>query len=250
MNSGFFGNDNIRDLKIAVGILSVIALSCLSAFLAFALFRSVLFSMIALPIFATLSALGIFGPSENRAKCWFSMASVSVVFLIVGGLVTVESATYQSIFTSIWNFIKGLACIAIVVLLIIGFFKAWLDESLKETNDSTSHERYATSDKKDYSDWDDDEDNGLVYKVEENSIDALIDALNEDEIDPFDIEMLIDDGAKNARISFRYKKPNERARRRKVIVKKIDGDCLGCIDLSDRSYKNFRLDRISDARHT
>lgn len=89
----------------------------------------------------------------------------------------------------------------------------------------------------------------LSIKVDEDSLESLIDALNEEEIDAFDIEMLIDDGAKNARISFRYKKPNERARRRKVIVKKIDGECLGCIDLSDRSYKSFRLDRISDARH-
>lgn len=248
MNSGFFGDENIRDMKTTAGILAVIFLALLSAFITYVLFRSVVLGVFVFPLFATFSAFGIFGPSEHRVACWFFLASISLVGLIVGALVRVESNTYQSFFSAIWNCILGSACVAIVVVLAIGFAKAYLEENSKTADARGSLDQYSEYKESNDSDWDDDEDDGLVYKVDEDSVDALIDALNDDAIDPSDIEDLIDDGAKNARISFRYKKPDERARRRKVIVKKVDGECLGCIDLADRSYKNFRLDRISDAR--
>ena len=248
MKSGFLGEQNIRDMKVTAGILLVIFVGLFSSFVTYHLFDTIFISIIALPLYAALCSFAIFGPSENRVALWCTVCGLSVFGLAIGGLMRVESGTYQSIFASIWSVIKGLVCLAVILLLIIGVVKAWLDDSAKAEEKSTIDPRYGADEATSY-EWDDDEDDGLVYKVDEDSLESLIDALNEDEIDPFDIEMLIDDGAKNARISFRYKKPNERARRRKVIVKKIDGECLGCIDLSDRSYKSFRLDRISDARH-
>jgi hypothetical protein len=250
MNSGFFGEENIRDLKITAGILAVIFLTLLSAFITYGLFRSVVLGVFAFSLFATFSAFGIFGPSDRRVACWLFLASISFAGLIVGALVRVESNTYHSFFSAIWNFILGLACVAIVVMLAIGVAKALLDSNSETVDPRDSPDQYSEYKEPNDSDWDDDEDDGLVYKVDEDSVDALIEALNDDTIDPSDIEDLIDNGAKNARISFQYKKPNERARRRKVIVKKVDGECLGCIDLADRSYKNFRFDRISDTRST
>lgn len=249
MRSGFFGEQNTRDMKITAGILLIIFASLFAAFVAYHLFSTIFVSAVALPLYATLLSLVIFGPQENRVALFCTIGGVSLSGSIVGGLINVETSTYQAIFSSIWSFIKGLACLTVILLLIVGVAKAWLEESAKQGDQSTFDRTYSDSETSTY-EWDDDEDDdGLVHKVDEDTLESLIDALNEDEIDPFDIEMLIDDGAKNARISFRYKKPHERARRRKVIIKKIDGECLGCIDLSDRSYKNFRLDRISDARH-
>jgi hypothetical protein len=248
MNSGFFGEQNIRDMKITAGIISVIFASLLTAFFVYHLFNTFFASIVALPLYATLIAYAIFGPQENRMAIVCTLGGISLFGLIVGGLMKVEATTYQSIFSSIWNFIKGLICLAIVLILIVGVANAWWEDATTTTTSSTFDRTYGPDESTSY-EWDDEDDDGLIHKVDDEILESLIDALNEDEIDPFDIEMLIDDGAKNARISFRYKKPQERARRRKVIVKKIDGECLGCIDLSDRSYKNFRLDRISDARH-
>ena len=246
MSSGFFGEQNMRDMRITAGILVVILISLFSAFLGYTLFKTIFVSVVALPLYAVLSSFAIFGPSENRAALWSILATVSLLGLLVGGLMNVEATTYRSIFTSIWNFVVGLICSVILLFVLIGIAMALMENAKSAVPTSIDSNPVAGTT------WtpgsDDDENDDRIYKVDQESVEELIDALNEDEIDPDDIEFIIDDGAKNARISFRYMKPNERARRRKVMVKKVDGDCLGCIDLSDRSYKNFRLDRISDVR--
>ena len=246
MSSGFFGDENLRDMKITALILAVIFISLFIAFACYQFFHSLVFAIATVPLIAFCCSFGLFGPRDFRLVCWLILAFTSLVACIIAGLIRVETATYFSIFDSIWTFIKGLFCFALVVLLVVGVVLAFFDKSSSAT---TSNDTHRKSDEQNVLDWnDDDEFDDTVFKYDEDSVEELIDALNEDAIDPGEIDTIIDCGAKNARISFRYKKPYERARRRKVIVKKVDGECLGCLELPDREYKSFRFDRISDVR--
>ena len=71
----------------------------------------------------------------------------------------------------------------------------------------------------------------LERRIDPDDFDELIDCLNDADVDNADvIQMLIDDGAYGAHISFKYKKPGKRARRRKVVVMQIEGASLGAMD--------------------
>lgn len=243
MNSGFFGRENMRDLWISAKIVGAILGSILFGLIAFVLFKSLLLSVISAPCVCAALIATFFGPASHRASWSYSLGSVSAIALIVAGLMRVELSTYHSFYLGIMSFIQGLLCVAVIALLLIGAIMS-LRGSSPVTSSDVAESVEPTLDGS--RDWD--EGSEYAYGVDPERVEELIDLLNEDEVDPDEVEYLIDDGAKNGCISFRYKKQGERARRRNVIVKIVDGDCLGCIDLTDEGYKTFKFARMSDVR--
>jgi predicted DNA-binding transcriptional regulator YafY len=50
-------------------------------------------------------------------------------------------------------------------------------------------------------------------------------------------------------IVFRYTKPNGESEIRHVTIEGVSGESIRALDHKDNAFKNFRIDRISDARN-
>ena len=75
----------------------------------------------------------------------------------------------------------------------------------------------------------------------------IVYALN-DQMSAEEIQEILDSGSVHSHIEFSYSKPNERSKRRRVVVHGTKGKCIRATDKSDDRCKLFRIDRISIAR--
>jgi hypothetical protein len=77
---------------------------------------------------------------------------------------------------------------------------------------------------------------------------SLADALNA-HASAKEIESLLANNGRGHAIVFRYTKPKGESEIRRVTIEGVSGESIRALDHKDNAFKNFRIDRISDARN-
>lgn len=236
--------EDVREFKIAAEVLGAILLPLCVGFLAFQKSQNYVFSFFAITIVAITLNVGFFAPIKHRGRYFGYLGIVAFVIIGITALFKIDIAVYKAI-GNVLGFVLGLA---IVVALLVVAVDSTNDTSVFQSRsrgvNSAKINNLAMRSGKAKSD----DHSFYRYNVDEHLVQQLVDLLNQGSAAPSKFQKLLNRGAKNSIISFRYKKLSEPSKRRLVQVKKVDGRCLGCFEISSRSYKSFRFDRISEVR--